>query len=302
MTDDNADTVARGEKVVHYRPADLPGTQVLSADRCAHLWRVHHETYDVCAALPNGLPTAAFSDWRYRGKNYSRFTSGWLMLIEPGELHITKRMTAPATFRVLQCPPAMVQQAAAELGMHTTIPHFRQAEVFDPAVFNAFVALHASLEQPASALERGSRLDQALRLLLTSCTEAPQASPIQNGGRALDRAKEFIEVHLANNVSLDAVATAAGLSRYHLVHAFTARFGIPPHAYQTHMRIHRACALLLQGVPLSLIASELGFADHSHFGRHFRRLMRVSPLEYRNGIGRAGTSRFMYPAMDRGTF
>jgi AraC-like DNA-binding protein len=72
------------------------------------------------------------------------------------------------------------------------------------------------------------------------------------------------------------------VSRFHLVHAFTSEVGLPPHAYQIHLRIRRSRALLAAGMPLGGIAADLGFADQSHFGRHFRRVVGVTPGAYAN--------------------
>jgi hypothetical protein len=44
--------------------------------------------------------------------------------------------------------------------------------------------------------------------------------------------------------------------------------------------IERACALLRTGMPPSVVASVVGFADQSHLTRHFRRVMRVTPACY----------------------
>jgi AraC-like DNA-binding protein len=78
----------------------------------------------------------------------------------------------------------------------------------------------------------------------------------------------------------DELSAIAGLSPFHLVRSFTRRFGLPPHAYQIHVRVERARALLTTGMPPVQVASSVGFADQSHFTRHFRRINNVTPANY----------------------
>jgi AraC-like DNA-binding protein len=61
---------------------------------------------------------------------------------------------------------------------------------------------------------------------------------------------------------------------------FTRQTGMPPHSYQTQLRINHAKVLLRDGHSLAEIASITGFADQSHLTRHFHRYVGVSPGRY----------------------
>ena len=56
--------------------------------------------------------------------------------------------------------------------------------------------------------------------------------------------------------------------------------GVSPRAYRVHVRLLEARRRLSRGHRLSEIAMELGFADQSHFGRHFKRAFGLTPGEY----------------------
>ena len=58
---------------------------------------------------------------------------------------------------------------------------------------------------------------------------------------------------------------------------------MPPHAFQLQIRLTRAKRLLLQGMPVSAVATETGFFDLSHFTRHFKRHVGVTPGSYVTG-------------------
>ena len=104
-----------------------------------------------------------------------------------------------------------------------------------------------------------------------------------HGGVGYDvirRARTYLQEHFNKPVSLDELSACAGLSPYHLIRSFTRHFGLPPHAYQNHIRVERARTLMIAGAPLAQVASSVGFADQSHFTRHFRRIMNVTPANY----------------------
>ena len=92
------------------------------------------------------------------------------------------------------------------------------------------------------------------------------------------RISEYIDSHLGENISLDSMAELAGLSVYHFSRAFRQSTGLAPHGYLLQRRIEHAAHLLSRTeLPLSEIALAVGFSDHSHFARHFRRLTGTTP-------------------------
>jgi AraC-like DNA-binding protein len=46
------------------------------------------------------------------------------------------------------------------------------------------------------------------------------------------------------------------------------------------VRVERARSLLQQGVSPATAATTMGFADQSHFTRHFKRILQVTPSQY----------------------
>ena len=57
---------------------------------------------------------------------------------------------------------------------------------------------------------------------------------------------QYVEEHLAEEVSLASLAGLVQLSPYHFSRAFKQSFGVPPHRYLTDRRIERAKSLLAQ--------------------------------------------------------
>jgi AraC-like DNA-binding protein len=96
--------------------------------------------------------------------------------------------------------------------------------------------------------------------------------------RLTGRIREYLDSHLNENISLDAMAEMAGLSVFHFARAFRQSFGMPPHSYLLRRRIEHGRRLLQQTeLALTEIALSTGFSDHSHFAKHFRRLTGMTP-------------------------
>jgi AraC-like DNA-binding protein len=108
----------------------------------------------------------------------------------------------------------------------------------------------------------------------------PCVSPLKSAHRAIELARDYLHVHYADDISLEALATIAGLSRFHFCRTFRKQVGVSPGAYQTQLRIAQAKKLLVQGFSIATAATLTGFYDQSHFGWHFKRQVGVTPGAY----------------------
>ena len=115
-------------------------------------------------------------------------------------------------------------------------------------------------------------------------TTSTVAVPLRGGLPAWQqkRVMEFIEAHLAEEISLAALAELAGLSLFHFARAFTQSFGMPPHRYHMARRMDRARSLLQRpALSVTQIGVQIGFRESSSFTKAFRRFTGLTPTEYR---------------------
>ena len=226
-----------------------------------------------------------------------RIAAGDVALVEAWEPHAVRTL-GDAGAVVLQVPPDCWREAVDAVG--ATLP--REAPVFPLAVqrdadlasaLGALRPLGASRERCASSRLRD---DATLLAALTGLARAsfplrarlaaPQ--PARGIARvAVRRAVDHLHAHLARRVSLDDLAAAACLSKYHLVRTFRATVGIAPHAYLTRLRLAEARRLLLTGMSAGDAAHLVGFSDQSHFTQTFRRWCGVSPGRFAAAARRA---------------
>ncbi|MDQ0011589.1 AraC-like DNA-binding protein [Luteibacter jiangsuensis] len=96
------------------------------------------------------------------------------------------------------------------------------------------------------------------------------------------RVATHVDENLGLPITIDHLATIAGLSSSYFCRAFKDTFGDPPHAYIMRRRVERAQTLMLQTrEPLSQIALACGLSDQAHLCNLFRRLVGQSPSHWR---------------------
>ena len=92
---------------------------------------------------------------------------------------------------------------------------------------------------------------------------------------------DYLAANYAKSVSLDALAKIVCLSKYHLLRSFTKETGITPYCYLETIRIDRAKDLLKRGNLPAEVAQETGFSDQSHFTNAFKRMIGLTPGQFR---------------------
>jgi AraC family transcriptional regulator len=187
--------------------------------------------------------------------------------------------------------PELVRRVAAEaFGLDSarlTIPPLDAMDL--PHVRTAMGAVDAEMGTggPGGRLVAES-LANLLAVNLIRHVLAP-SRPIRNRDGVLPRARlravvDYVEGHLdANAPTLEQMAAVARLSPYHFARQFKAATGLPPHQYVITRRVERAKRLLQTGTGMSVadVALTAGFSDQSQFSRHFKRLVGVTPAQYR---------------------
>lgn len=98
------------------------------------------------------------------------------------------------------------------------------------------------------------------------------------------RARNFIEEHAGEELSLTRVAKAAETSANYLSEKFKEAVGINFVKYVARARYEKAAALLREAdLRVSEIAFAAGFQSLSQFNRVFKKFSGKSPTEYRAG-------------------
>jgi AraC family transcriptional regulator len=183
---------------------------------------------------------------------------------------------------------------------HTTLERVaREADVAAPGDLlertgHTDPVTSALLMSAADALEGNGVLDALFRQRLTDLlatrilaehTGVPTTfEPIMGGlpPHALRRAIERLRSDSDADVSLAALASDAGLSRFHFCRAFKESTGLSPHAWLRQQQLERAMNMLRDtDAPIASVARELGYASQTAFTAAFRRLTGETPSDWR---------------------
>lgn len=114
----------------------------------------------------------------------------------------------------------------------------------------------------------------------------PFKQTLHSQGRAesvdIWKARQFIEQHCGEEISLTRLAKAVNISPTHLSEKFKQVTGVKFVDYVARTRFEKARKLLADGdLRVSEIAFEVGFQSLSQFNRVFKRLSGKSPTAYR---------------------
>lgn len=238
--------------------------------------------------LNTGGPSS--TDWRVDGKNLSAIDQTGAFSLLPAGVPSLVRLKHKTGGIVLEIDPLQLQRTLAEAGAGDKI---ELKPVFAAPDRQIALLLTAMREDIASGAPAGKLYGESIgNAVATYLAQrysgtAPKLL-VYKGGLSrsqLNRVFEYIEEHLAEGVGLSDLAAAAELSVYHFARQFRQSTGMAPHQYVLQRKIERAKETLRDPRKSILEASaRVGFDDQSHFTKTFRRLVGITPTEFRSRL------------------
>lgn len=246
---------------------------------------------------------ARFTDHAYPAHTHDTWT---LLIVDDGAVtyDLDRHQHGALRTSVTLLPPHVAHdgRAARAGGFRKRVVYLEDAEtglaepdllgraVDRPAVDDALLRrrvaqLHDVLAVPGEEVAAASRLTLVVDRLVAHLrgldpTPEPRRDPTL--ARSL---RDLIDARVPAGLGLDEAGALLHAHPTHLVRAFTAEFGLPPHRYLTGRRVDAARRLVLEGTPLVEVATAAGFHDQAHLSRHFVRLLGTTPGRF---AGRAG--------------
>ena len=267
------------ERLFVHTLSSLPAVQFWTVRSSDRHWAMHHETFTACLVLGPGEMRAS---WRYRGRE--RIVSARdIQLMQPVEMHLTTGASEPASFFVIWWEPSFVQRVAEEMDQQWPV-QLTTCQTADPVFAACLIDIYRAV-QASDAQLLHPLVFEATTQLIERCSEsAVPSSALAKYHPAVTKALALLRERYSDRVSLDDLARAAGLSKFHLARCFRRNCGLAPHAYQKLVRVSEAKRCLEQGQSIKEAALMSGFADQAHFCRTFKNLVGVSPRTWMRAV------------------
>ena len=205
--------------------------------------------------------------------------AGTLCVIRPGEVHTGwPHLQTELEYRSFYIGSPLLQSVREEVA-----PHCSPASstiVPKDEIISSLIHLHTVLQTSSGHLERESTMWIALEHLVFVCSGMVLPTQRIQVPSGVQRVRECIESCYADDLSLNHLAQLVDVSPFQCLRMFQKAYRLTPHEYLTQVRVQRAQALLAQGEAIAQVAAVCGFVDQSHLGRHFKRIVGVTPGKY----------------------
>lgn len=269
------------ERTKLWRASDIGDVELLHAKYVTYAFARHTHEGVAIGVIEDG----AESFW-YHGANHVA-TPGNIIVFNSGEVHTGQGADERGwTFRIFYMDARLLQRAASETaGRPKDVPFFPHPIIRESRMGKLLHSLHVTLESNASTLERESLFIWTFtQFVKKHADDHSFERSIGIDDIAVKRIREYLEDRYQRNVSLGELTRLVGIGPYALIRAFRAEVGLPPHAFLNQIRINRARHLLRRGDSLADTALSSGFVDQSHFTKHFKKLVGVTPGNYRRDL------------------
>jgi AraC family transcriptional regulator len=190
----------------------------------------------------------------------------------------------------LYLPNATLKRVADEAGTAKPADLLERTAHPDPITSRLLLSAADALggDGALDTLFRHQLTDLLATRLLVAHTGSPTTFQPTMGGlspkvllRAIDRLRSDSDA----DVSLDALASDAGLSRFHFCRSFKESTGLSPHAWLRPHRLEQAMNMLRDtDDSIVTIAAELGYASQTAFAAAFKKLTGETPSDWRRRV------------------
>jgi AraC family transcriptional regulator len=234
----------------------------------------------------DGLSIAAVTrgSFQYRTREGSAvLVPGALLLGNPGACYQCGHEHAVGDrCLAFHMTPQCYEEAVAETGGARSITLSRASLPPLPQLVSVLADAEAARDDGDADVFDEIRMRLAGAVAAMLAPVARRRLPSAQDERRITAAVRHIEAHAEHRLTIAGLARKVAMSPYHFLRTFRQVTGVTPHQFILRTRLHRAALRLrASDAQIAAIAFEAGFNDLSTFNRRFRRLMGVTPGDYR---------------------
>ncbi len=223
-------------------------------------------------------------DWRGHLRPFSKYPG--VCNCFPAGVRPKLRVFTQTNLIVCGLEPEFVEEVSAELDSNPAAQLRVQLDIRDESLGSLMRLLeNAARSGQSSDNLYVDHLIYAFTLHLFSLGQGRQYTYIPQGALPAHKLRRVIErmnADLDTDLDLKTIAAESGYSRNHFLRMFRAATECTPHQYFLRLRIEKAQSLMKsQSLRIIDIAESCGFTSQSQFSRVFRRVIGVTPRQYR---------------------
>lgn len=208
----------------------------------------------------------------WRAGTHENLTAGSVVCLRPGEAHACNPVS-DGRFASLMF---FLDPEAAALACGRGTPGFAWSTKHDVVLARRLARFYREMNASVSPLEKQVSFCQVFGPFWRPL----QVSDPRHECGLVETLRDYLRDNYRHGVSLAALAALVGRSPAHVLRLFKRGTGLPPHAYQNHVRVEQAKILLSRGEPAAQVAQAVGFADQSHLIRTFLAHVGTTPRRY----------------------
>lgn len=256
---------------------DLGGLEVLQATYRRQTFSRHsHEGF--CVGV---IDEGAQRFYRTGGEHVAPL--GSVILVNADDIHTGSSASEDGwSYQAMYPKPELLAFLSRDLKtVAGATPYFPNPVVQDAGLAGQLRLAFGMMRSNENRLVKETLVFSALTWLMLRHGKSRIVPAVQSKAQSqIARIKAFLDDFPEANISLLELAEKAGLSPYYLLRQFQQVTGLPPHAYQIQARLRKGRQLLKAGNGVLETALACGFHDQSHFHRHFRKSIGVTPGDY----------------------
>lgn len=181
--------------------------------------------------------------------------------------------------------PDFIEQLRTDIAHDVSAPLISKVQLADPLIYALCIGMRKEFAKERQnrfyaeslALALGAHIVRNHTAVEPALEEEATLSP-----RQLYLVREFIESNLADDLSIEALASQINFSPYYFSRLFKQAMGTSPYNYIVQRRIEAAKRLLrTTQLPIEQIALSVGYGNASHFSRLFKQRVKLTPRAFR---------------------
>ena len=214
----------------------------------------------------------------FKGNKDLLLSEGYILVLNPYDVHAGQAVNNnPWDFLTIYVPISIIKNIGFQF-KRNHVPFFEKKIIKN---FNLFMKATQVFENLACKRDASTILNIFLKEVVANY--ATDIRPFYNrysvcNDPVMNSVRTYIHNHFHKEIPITKLCEITQKSDYQLIKSFRSQYQLPPHQYQLNLRIEKARDIIsTTNKNLSEVAYEVGFFDQSHFIRHFKKIVGVTP-------------------------